>query len=70
MIFSTNPPTSFLISEMRRMLKANIMGNAFDLSDKLIVQCQNASNFFGRVNTSSLNVTPAEGKHPVTPKVT
>ena len=35
--FSTNPPTSFLISEMRRMLKANIMGNAFDLSDKLIV---------------------------------
>ena len=55
---------------MRRMIKANIMGNSFDLSEKLVVQCQNASNFFGRVNTSSVNVLPAESKLSVTSKIT
>ena len=46
------------------MLRANIMGNSFDLSDKFSALSQSASNFFGRVNSVSIamNASPAEVK--------
>jgi len=35
------------------MIKANIMGNAYDLSEQLMSQSQMAQNYFSRLNNSN-----------------
>ena len=43
---------------MRRMIKANIMGNAYDLSEKLQAEQQAAQAYFGKLNQNADAIKP------------